>query len=212
MKVRKKLILVLITGVLCAAVAACSTKTDNNPNGTQNNSQGNVSQTPSYRNDVSCADLEAAAAKALGDEYFANTDVPAEYLEPYGLTAGLYDDFVFKTPMISVNVDTIIVVKASEGHKEDVLNVLTAYQTGLKEDSMQYPSNLKKIQNSIIVEYGDYAAFIQVGGDTANAASMEAVEKNPNISDDELDRIESEKILEQNNIAANAIEDTLTAK
>lgn len=211
MRLEKKLILALMVGALCAAVAACGTRTDNDQNTTQNNSQQNPSEAL-YRSDVSCADLEAAAAKALGDEYFADTQMPAEYLESYGLTTGLYDDFIFKTPMISVNVDTIIIVKSSEGHKEDVLNALTTYRTSVMEDQMQYPSNLAKIQNSIIVEYGAYAAFIQVGGDTANVATMDALDKNPNLSDDELAKIEAEKILEQNNIAAEAIEDTLKAE
>lgn len=189
---------------MCVMVTACGSK---NNAGNEPGENTTTQAQQGYRSDVSCADLEAAVAGEFGDDYLA-TDFVDE-VEHLGLTADMYTDFVYRMPMISVHVDTLIIVKAAEGRLEDVKAALNGYRDTLIADQMQYPSNLVKIHNSIIRVYGDYVAFIQLGSDFGEKAGMQAVEKNPEISDDELSRLEAEAVLGQNEQAAKIIENKL---
>ncbi len=123
--------------------------------------------------------IRQAVADKLGDNYFPQMQIPAEYLEGFGLTADMYDEFFGEMPMISTNVDTLIVIKAKEGQVEAVEGVLTAYRDNLVNDTMQYPMNLGKIQASEVKTMGEYVCFVQLGGDVMEAMdeSEEAVIK-----------------------------------
>ena len=116
--------------------------------------------------------IRQAVVDAIGENYFPQMPIPAEFLEGFGLTADLYDEFFGEMPMISVNVDTLIVVKAAEGKLEAVEGVLNAYRDNLVNDTMQYPQNLGKIQASEVKTIGNYVCFVQLGGDV-----MDALEK-----------------------------------
>lgn len=118
------------------------------------------------------ADLRQAVADALGDNYFPQMQMPAEYLEGLGLTADMYEEAFGEMPMISTNVDTLIIVKPKEGQLEAVETALTAYRENLVNDTMQYPANVGKIQASEVKTIGDYVCFIQLGGDV-----MDVLEK-----------------------------------
>ncbi|MFG6357095.1 MAG: DUF4358 domain-containing protein [Acetatifactor sp.] len=136
------------------------------------------SQTPEEGQDGISEDMSAirqAVVDVLGDNYWPDSQIPAEYLESYGLTSDMYVDFWGEMPMISVNVDTIIVVKAAEGQIDAVEGVLNAYRDAKVNDTMQYPMNVGKIQASIIGTAGDYACFIQLGADTMELEDEEAI-------------------------------------
>ena len=116
--------------------------------------------------------IRQAVVDAIGDNYFPQMSIPAEFLEGFGLTADLYEEFFGEMPMISTNVDTLIVIKAAEGKLEAVQGVLNAYRENLVNDTMQYPMNLGKIQASEVKTIGNYVCFVQLGGDV-----MDALEK-----------------------------------
>lgn len=116
--------------------------------------------------------IRQAVVDAIGENYFPQMPIPAEFLEGFGLTADMYDEFFGEMPMISTNVDTLIVIKAAEGQLEAVEGVLTAYRENLVSDTMQYPMNLGKIQASEVKTIGNYVCFVQLGGDV-----MDALEK-----------------------------------
>lgn len=206
---RKKLLLILMAASLSVSVTACFGNKDNNA-GQNQTDMSTENQTEGYRNDVLCTDLEAAVAAALGENYWPQGDMPG--IEDIGVTSDMYTEYIYKIPMISVNVDTLIIVKAAENKTADVKAVLEAYRDSLINDSLQYPMNISKVQNSVIEVYGDYVAFIQLGADLASNAAEEAYSKNQNITEDELAKIEADVIIEQNRKAAAAIEEALTVK
>lgn len=109
--------------------------------------------------------VRQAVVDVLGENYWPDMQIPPEYLEGYGLTGELYTDFWGEMPMISNNVDTIIVIRASEGQIDAVEAVLESYRDDLVGNTMQYPMNLGKIQASRIEVVGDYACFAQLGAD-----------------------------------------------
>lgn len=208
----KKIGMMVLAAAMCVSVTACgSGNADNTLTGQETTKQDTtITAAQGYRSDVACADIEAAVAEQMGEDYIASTNVTE--VEHLGLTADMYTDFAYKCPMISINVDTFILVKAAQGRVEDVRTALENYRNTLIEDTFQYPSNLVKIQNSSVRIYGDYVAFIQLGADWAYAAGTEAVSKNPDISDDDLSKIEADAIIEQNERAAKIIEDMLMAQ
>ena len=116
--------------------------------------------------------IRQAVVDAIGENYFPQMQIPAEFLEGFGLTADMYDEFFGEMPMISTNVDTLIVIKAKEGQAEAVEGVLTAYRENLVNDTMQYPMNVGKIQASEVKTIGNFVCFVQLGGDV-----MAALEK-----------------------------------
>ncbi len=109
--------------------------------------------------------LREAVAAELGDQYWPDMPIPAEMLEmTYGLTADMYEDYMGETPMISAQVDTLLIVKPAEGQADAVEQALDNYRTNLVENSLQYPMNLGKVQASTVERAGDYVCFVLMGG------------------------------------------------
>lgn len=121
--------------------------------------------------------LKAAVVEAVGEtEYWPDMPADPDMLEMfYGLTADMYDDYMAESPMISTNVDTLIIVKPKEGQTDTVYDTLTSYRENLVNDTMQYPQNLGKIQASVVEKIGDYVVFVQLGGFAIDSEEEETV-------------------------------------
>lgn len=115
--------------------------------------------------------IRAAVVAALGEDYWPNMEIPAEILETnYGITSDMYDDFMAECPMISTNVDTLLIIKAKDDKVEAVEEALNAYRDKMVNDSFQYPMNVGKVQASRIQRYGNYVCFVQLGASTTDVA------------------------------------------
>ncbi|MBQ9123479.1 MAG: DUF4358 domain-containing protein [Lachnospiraceae bacterium] len=118
---------------------------------------------------VTAQDLRDAVVAALGEDYMPNMEMPADYLEGmYGITADMYDAYVADMPMVSANVDTLIVIQPKEGKLEDVKAALEAYHESKTSDEslrFEYPNNIGKVMASRVDVIGDFVCFIQLGGD-----------------------------------------------
>ena len=135
-----------------------------------------------YRDDVS--------AQALAE-------LAPEYLDDwYGVSEEMYEEYYGQTPMISANVDALLVVRADKEHVEDVRQALDTYRESMVQDTFQYPINIPKIQASRIESFGNYVCFVQLGG------SMEGI-----MDDDEAAIAACQKANEQ---ALDVIEGELT--
>lgn len=124
--------------------------------------------------------IKTAVVDALGDSYFPNMKMSATDLETLcGVSSDLYDDYLGEVPMISVNVDTMIIIKAKEDKLSEVEDAMSAYRESLVNSTLQYPMNIGKIQASRIEIIGNYVCFLQLGGDTSsvNDGGEEAVIK-----------------------------------
>ena len=117
--------------------------------------------------------LKSAIVEALGENYWPDMAVPAEVLEGnYGITPDMYDDYLAEMPMISTNVDTLLIIKAKDDKVEAVQEALNTYRESLVNDTMQYPVNVGKIQASRIETIGNYVCFVQLGADTMAASEQ----------------------------------------
>lgn len=197
----KKSVVLLCTLVLGVSLIACGKDANDNQASTEQESstvessveviegepiEGTESQVPEGSveeidtiQDEGISAIKVGVVNALGENYWPNTVMPVEFLEGYGLTSDMYDEFMGEMPMISTNVDTFIVIKAKEGQVEAVEGVLNAYRDNLVNDTMQYPMNVGKIQASQVVTAGNYVCFVQFGADvmTAMESGEEAVIK-----------------------------------
>ena len=110
--------------------------------------------------------IKTAVADALGESYWPNTAIVPEMLEGiYGITPDMYSDYMAEMPMISTNVDTLLIIKANDDKVEAVAEALNTYRDNLIADTMQYPMNVGKIQASRIETFGNYVCFVQLGAD-----------------------------------------------
>ena len=115
--------------------------------------------------------IRNAVAKMYGTTYYPNVKIHDDeaYLSTYmadtlKMDAAWIDQIIIEVPMISANVDTLILVDPSEGNAENVLNALNAYKTYLVEESFQYPMNEARVKSAVVQKVGDYVCFSILGG------------------------------------------------
>lgn len=188
----KKVVITMMTAaILMASVTGCGKAAGDTP-------AGEVTEESGYRNDVSVADLKTAVTDTLGEAYWPETEIPAEFLDQtFGIPAEWYDEYVGEMPMMSTKVDTMIIVKAKADSVAKVEEALNAYREMVVNDSLQYPMNIGKVQASRIETFGNYVCFVQLGGDTT--AAMDSNPDNP-------DEAVIAHCQEQNQMALDAIE------
>lgn len=153
----KKVVALLMILLSFAALTACGKKDDSTSDGDNNDTTFN---------DVSMEDLKAAVVDVLGENYWPDMPADAEMLSQiYGVTSDMYEEYLAESPMISANVDTLIIIKAKEGKVSAVEEALGAYRDRMVNDTMQYPMNISKIQSSRIETFGNYVCFVQLGAE-----------------------------------------------
>ena len=168
-EIMKKAVILLMVLLSSAMLAACGKK-DNNTSGSSGN-DGDAAF-----GEASMEDLKAAVVDVLGENYWPNMAMEEEmFSQIYGVTSDMYEEYFAETPMISTNVDTLIIVKAKEGKVSAVEDALNAYRDNLVNDTMQYPMNISKIQSSRIETFGNYVCFVQLGADVMDAEEEAAI-------------------------------------
>lgn len=116
------------------------------------------------------AAVRTAVTDALGENYWPDTPMMPDMLEVfYGIAPDMYEDYFAETPMISANVDALVIIKAKEDRVGEVEEALNAYRDSRVNDTMQYPMNVGKIQASRVERIGNYVCFVQLGADTEEA-------------------------------------------
>lgn len=182
----KKLLVYLTVGVLAIGMTGCGNKNNQDQTGSVESSESTVEsseiiETAPVESETATGEmpeeesgwseqmqaLRQAVVDALGDNYWPDSQIPQEMLEgTYGITKDMYDDYMGEMPMISVNVDTLLIIKAKDGKVEAVEDALNAYRDNEINQTMQYPMNLGKIQASKVATLGNYVCFVQLGADS----------------------------------------------
>lgn len=197
MKKRIICLLIVITVIMTAGGCGKKSNTDNGNNHLGNTGMIGSEAEGGFRQDISMEELRSAVVDVLAENYWPDTTIDAISLEEiYGIKPDMYEDYFAECPMISVNVDTLIIVKAKSDQVENVKNTLEEYRERNISENMNYPMNLGKIQASRIEVFDNYVCFVQLGADTTAAmdVSEEAV---------------VDQCLEENERALDAIEKAL---
>ena len=172
----KKLLGLFLTMAMVVSLTACGKKQAEN-DGESLPAEGSTTEDASYDESatdygvgVTMAEIKEALVSSFGEDYWPNTEIPEDMLKDiYGVSADMYEEYFGEIPMISTNVDTVLIVKAKEGQMEAVEDALNTYRDAMVSDTMQYPMNVGKIQASRIESFGQYVCFVQLGADTMDA-------------------------------------------
>ena len=189
--IMKKAVVGFFLGALMFGLAACGTGDDESKNSTstepssgvqssdnqssgavgdENNSSSNETPDAAEGWSEEMTGIKTAVVEALGENYWPNMALDAQMLEGFfQIKPEMYDDYMAEMPMISNNVDTLIVVKAKEGQVDAVEAALIAYRDVQINEAHQYPMNVGKVQASRIETIGSYVIFVQLGGDVQDA-------------------------------------------
>ena len=115
--------------------------------------------------------VKTAVTDLLGEDYWPNMALMPDMLESrLGISPDMYEDYFAEMPMISANVDTLIVIKAVEDQADAVEDILLAYHDNNVNNTMQYPQNVGKIQAARVERIGNYVIFSQLGADTTEVS------------------------------------------
>lgn len=146
-------LVVAVGGLVTVSATGCSQK---NQSGTD---------TETVQNSPEPDAVYEAVKAAYGENYLPNMRLTDEEAEArYGITSDLYSSVIAEVPMISAQVDELVLIKAKDEVARDTIEeTMTAYQNVLKEDTFQYPANQLKIQASQVYVKGDYVCFIMLG-------------------------------------------------
>lgn len=113
----------------------------------------------------SASAVASAVKKVFGSNYLPNYRLgKTEIKDRYGISSAWYTSAFAEVPMISTNVDELVIIKAKNASgKKKALKAIQAYQSKLKNDSFQYPVNMPKVQASRVYTTGNYVCFIMLG-------------------------------------------------
>ncbi|MDU5082716.1 DUF4358 domain-containing protein [uncultured Tissierella sp.] len=119
------------------------------------------------KNEVKTVDLKevhAAVKEVLGEDYYPNRELTMEEIENLiGIKETDIEIVIAEAPMMSVNVDTFIAIKAKEGKGATIEESLEKHRKFLVEESLQYPMNMPKVNSAKVVRHGDYVFFLMLG-------------------------------------------------
>lgn len=113
---------------------------------------------------LSAQGLRDAVAKAYGDNYLPDQTMDTEMLESeFGLKKDMYDEVVAEAPLIGFHPDRLVIVKPKKGKEADVKRALEDALLVMKEQQMQYPVNVAKVNAGKILEKDGYYCFMILG-------------------------------------------------
>lgn len=108
--------------------------------------------------------LRDTIAKAYGDNYLPNQTMEADMLESeFGLKKDMYDEVVAEAPVIGFHPDRLVIVKPAKGKEADVKRALEDTLIVMKEQQMQYPVNVAKVNAGRVLEKDGYYCFMILG-------------------------------------------------
>ena len=124
-----------------------------------------------YAATPSASKLASAVKKAYGDSYLPNYKLDKDEIKSkYGVDSSLNASAYAEVPMISAQVDQLVIFKAKNASsKKKILTAVKKYQKDLKADTMQYPMNVLKIQGSKVYANGNYVCFFMLGGSVSKS-------------------------------------------
>ncbi|MBE5718353.1 MAG: DUF4358 domain-containing protein [Ruminiclostridium sp.] len=113
---------------------------------------------------LSAKGLRDAVAKAYGENYLPDQAMDAEMIESeFGLTKDMYDEVVAEAPLIGFHPDRLVIVKPKKGKESEVKRALEDALLVMKEQQMQYPVNVAKVNAGKVLEKDGYYCFMILG-------------------------------------------------
>lgn len=113
--------------------------------------------------EVSIEDIKTTLQNTFGDYYLPGGQLDKEsFGEMVGLDSDMYTDFLAEIPMMGFHADRLFVVKANDSAA--VKGVFEEYVRVQVEDALQYPMNLPKWENNVVIYERDGFVILAVLG------------------------------------------------
>ncbi|MBO7336624.1 MAG: DUF4358 domain-containing protein [Lachnospiraceae bacterium] len=174
-----KRLVFLISVFFLLALAACGKKTGNDqkaatptptlsPDNGNSENKGNGNNSGKLPDGITPQSVEAAIAKALGNGYVADIEVPEEelYLCPLGdIDMEKIDAYVAKQNAVpSVHQDSVIVVKCKDAsYADSVVQGFNVFYARSRKYAAIYPMEPFKVMGCRIFKAGDIVMYIVAG-------------------------------------------------
>lgn len=176
----RKISIYLAAATLLLTMTACGDKTDagdvSDTSGTSEIKQESTENTGSAENTGEAPSFEEggwseemtqiknAVVDALGENYWPDMQLDPDMLDTnYGISADMYEDYLAEIPMISGNVDTLLIIKAKSDTVDEVEDILHDYHDTQVNDALQYPMNIGKVQAARVERIDNYVCYVQLG-------------------------------------------------
>lgn len=99
-----------------------------------------------------------------GENYGLDMPYDAAALENFfGLSEDMVEEFVAEGPMISINVNQFVAVKAKEGKADEAEAALNEFREFQVDGALQYPINIPKLEAAKVVRHGNYVFYVLLG-------------------------------------------------
>ena len=175
---KKKISMLLVLAMaasLSLSLVGCGNKTEEKPVETppaveqQKPVETPPAETPEVETpaavEVSMEDIVNTLKNTYGEYYLPSMPLDQETFNMLvNIESDMYDEFFAEMPMMSTHADRLFIVKTQK--VDEVKAIFDAYRQSLIDDTMQYPMNVPKIENSLVYVMEDYVMFFMLGGYT----------------------------------------------
>lgn len=108
--------------------------------------------------------------ESISFDYYPDTAIEPETLEAkFNLTSDMYDEYFGEMPLISVQSDTLLIIKPAEGKSDAVKGALQSYLDFQRSEAMLYPVNAVQAKAADVYEADGYIYYIGIFGDVTAA-------------------------------------------
>ncbi len=109
-------------------------------------------------------EIRDSVAEAYGDDFTATASGSLEELTSIlSLEESDVEDFFYNIPMVSINADVFIGIKAAGGKADKIEDALNRYRDYLINDTLQYPMNTAKVSSTTVTRRGNYVFLVMLG-------------------------------------------------
>lgn len=130
------------------------------------------------KDQVKNVDIKEVLAKIkeeMGEDYLPQQEMDFEFVgEISGIKEEDMEEYIVEFPLMTMNIDRFIAIKAKEGKGDAIEEGLIEYKRHMIEDEFKYPMNMPKVEASQVVRYGDYAFYIVLGAHDSNLEDIES--------------------------------------
>ncbi|MBC8590262.1 DUF4358 domain-containing protein [Wansuia hejianensis] len=161
---RRSIGLLLAIIMMMSFLAGCTTKND----------KGKEAK------EVDLKEIHGKIKEEMGEDYYPDREMTLDEIKDItGIDKEDVEEYIAEAPMMTMNTDIFIGIKAREGKGDAIEEGLQKYRTYMMEESFQYPMNIAKVQAAKVVRHGDYVFFLILGKHNESmedAESKEALE------------------------------------
>lgn len=159
---KRSIVILLVLVMAMSVLSACAPKKD---------------EDKGVAKEVDIKEVHSKIKEELGEDYLPEEEVDLDMITDIsGIKAEDVEESILEWPMMTMNIDRFIAIKAKEGKGDAIEEGLNEYKRHMIEDEFKYPMNLPKVNASKVVRQGDYVFYLVLGANDDNMEDAEGKE------------------------------------